>query len=214
MSDLLSKNFAGARVSMQRHSDARMFYGYVQHLNPHSVNVYAFPSVVLLSGDVFSFRIQGLGGDLIFNGTLKEWWAEERPHFVPYKGASIAVFEPGTRTYHFTLQGVMTEVGSSGDPRFLRHHGPVYLKNGTIKAAMRDISPKGICVLSDVPLEVGELVDFRTETPYGEAFGEARVKYIRQQTTATKISRIGMEIERLDRVNTLVWKVLMQRSSD
>lgn len=208
---LLKQGLVGARASFQRHSDARMFHGHVLSIDGGSASISAAPSVVLRAGDLFAFRIVGLGGDVAFTGKLLEWWSDDTPNLVALAGSTVAVVDYEQQTFLFEIQGRIQSLPSSGDARFLRTHGTVSLCEGQIEASMQDMSLNGLGIISPEPLKADEVVTFRVFTAMGEVSGEAEIRYCRPIPTVPVSYRIGMRLMPLDRVNAARWRVLLLR---
>lgn len=188
-----------------------MFHGHVVSIDGRTTSISSSPSVVLREGDIFSFRIVGLGGDVAFTAKLLEWWSDDTPNLVAMAGSTVAVVDYEKQTYLFEIEGRVATVPSSGDARFLRTHGTVSLCDGEIEASMQDMSLNGLGILSPSPLKVDEIVPFRVFTAMGEVSGDAEVRYCRPIPTVPVSYRIGMRLQPLDRVNAARWRVLLLR---
>jgi len=207
----LYQDLVGARASFQRLRDAKILHGWVDGLDGNFVTLKANSAVVLAPGDRFAFRSSCLSGDVAFEATLRQCGSDDGVTLLALASKGRTMLDLEEQTLVFEVDGRITSLPVSGDPRYLCLDGTACLGDDGVEASLRDISPGGLGVLSPSPIRRGESVRISVFTTAGRVVGDAEVRYCRKVGESPEAYRIGLKLGELDRVNRARWNSLLGR---
>lgn len=185
------ESFKGTRAWLQRIEDAKIFSGWVQNLAQHDAVIETTACSDLRAGDEFMVQAFGHGECATFkarlrlcNGALGSFAIEGRIRFLRSKE------EPRLLVY-----GLVAQVEDEYAP---------------FEARVVDISPSGVGLLASVPIEKGAKVRLSLTSPVGQVEASGVVRYSRQLSDGPAEFRIGVKLDKLDRLSQARWNKLLE----
>lgn len=183
-----SSQFNNMRARFQRHSDARIFNGWVQSHAPSRVVVQATGTASMSLGEQFHFEIHGIDEVALFSAELQALEGA----LCEFNVTSPVKRLPRVEDTRLKVRDMLAYCRPAQGPE------PVPLPKERSECAVIDLSSSGLALLHPEELEKGSAVDVEVVTPVGGVLLQAEVRYCRKED---KGFRVGLRITAIDRLN-------------
>jgi hypothetical protein len=197
-----------SRTTFQRISDAKFFSGWIKSINPHVVVAHTCTNSQPQTGEEFAFQVYGNSKDAFFHGKLVALHGAENAVFSSDRsGSAISAFE---LSCEITTEMVFKD--SRGQPRFCVEGITADIRAGdelkTDSGVVIDIGPGGFAVLSEAKLKKGEIVQVALYARGQLVRCDGEIRSCVTNSLNAAFSRVGVQIKRMERIDSLRWKQL------
>lgn len=183
--------FIGTRCRLSRHKDAKFVNGWVTLFKGESVCVATEDPLGSEPGDAFYLEAYG-------------------PKSKACAPAVLRLIEPGEGEAKLTFQltGHVKVVDNAEPTRVLvnRMHADVSCSGSSFRAQVRDVSIKGVGLVTEQALSKGAEVEMTIGTSLGPIAAKGVVRHVREQNGKY---RVGVELTGLSRLDGSRWKRLL-----
>jgi hypothetical protein len=197
-----------ARTTFQRISDAKFFNGWIRNVTLDNVVAHTCTNSQLEPGDEFSFQVYGNKKDAFFHARLVTLHSSEQtPLFNTDRAGGFHALDIGC---HITTE--MSLKDSNGQPRFFVEGVSADIVRGdgyeAEAAVVIDIGPGGFAAIVPRGFKKMDSVRVTLRTNGQMVQFEAEVRNCVVNALNSMYERIGLQIQRMDRVDALRWKQL------
>lgn len=208
----LQRDLLGARASFQRLRDAKILHGWIDAVEGPRVTIRSSSNATLMEGDSFILRTACLTSDVSFEMTLVSISDEDNSALMALAAKGNCLIDMDEQKFTFEVSGRVVTSPLSGDPRYLCEQGTATIGPHGVEASLRDISPRGVGVISPVPFNRGEVLTIEVYTAAGQVTTNGEVRYCRKVGEMPVSYRIGFQLPEMDRVNRARWNTLINRA--
>jgi hypothetical protein len=197
-----------ARTTFQRISDAKFFNGWIRSVTRETVVAHTCTNCLLEPGDIFAFQVYGNSKDAFFHARLVSLHgAGPTSLYTPDRASGFHAIDLGC---HLTTE--MTLKGSHGQPRFFVEgiSADVNRADGFASeaAVVIDIGPGGLALIAQRGFFKGDDVKVSLHSKGQTIHFEAEVRNCVANPLSVDFQRIGLQIQRMERVDAMRWKQL------
>lgn len=204
----LSREFLGTRVWMHRLRDARIFHGWVRHIDDMHIDVSIQANSVIEIGDRFRFELHGRKTSAVFEADLSSM----EPSDVFSNGLQYLI--EGSNAKFVEADWVNLRFQVSGQFRYSTVHEPFRTKLVDTNVAFRmgsrivealsiDAAKEGLAALTVENMQTGSTVFFEATTVHGRVTGLAIVRSCRKVNAYH--FRVGVQIIEMSRLDRPRW---------
>ena len=184
--------FVGTRCRLSRHKDAKFVNGWVEYFRGESLIVTTEDHMGSETGDKFYVEAYGSKAKACMNAVLRSASAEEGK---PFK-------------LSLQLEGHLQVVDNSEASRVLvdQMQAKVTYGGTTFIAKVRDVSIKGVGLVTDSEIAKGAQIALEMDTPVGPVTAQGIVKHVRADHGKF---RVGVELQSFTRLDGSRWRKLL-----
>lgn len=206
MAEIGLASFMGSRCRLTRLSDGKTFTGWVEHFDGGCIAVASDVPFDLGIGEAVYAE---LFGDYVTACMTVDTTACQ-PVRRSSGGVSKMEWLDGQLTAQRTEGDVTSRirvVESTGARRQIVQNWEVKIHRSgeQTRGTVHDVSSGGLGIDVETPIESGDEVELRIQTPVGEIRCRARVLYCRELQSGSEMYRCGVRIENMPRVDYARW---------
>jgi hypothetical protein len=194
--------FVGTRCRLSRHKDAKFVNGWVQFFKGESLVVTTEDHMGSEPGDTFYVEAYGPKAKACMDAVLKTIDAEVSMQ-EEVEGQSV----PLTKL-NMQLKGHLQVVDNAEASRVMvdRMFATFQVNDTQFRAQVRDVSVKGIGLITDAKVSAGMEIEMRIGTSIGPVVAKGMVKHVREYRGKY---RVGIELTDLGRLDGSRWRKLL-----